>query len=714
MPMNHAEFLKFTRLAPPLIAMVFTCLASPAFAQDGGGATAGKAVRMNPDADESTEEATSEEAAPADAQGGGDDATASEDATVGGEAMVEEDPRLVTSNINMEGGVGFHKIASARPGRPMTFRAAFLGEFFSAGDIVRQGDSNSRAGGHVLIQGTLLEYLAFNFGLMARSNVNSYGQPEAMLTQGDLNFGVSGYYPVTDFLHIGGDLNLFIPAGFGSTGLSASSTSVRPRLLATLDTRPLTDDKVGLDVHFNFGYRVDNSENGIPDGITPTRVERFAYDLNAYDLLELGVGVEYELPYVRPFAGFYVGLPVNGADELCQGDRALACASDQGVGKSAPKYVMLGLKAEPIENFGLHAGVDLGLTRADAEGLPITPPYNLNFGLSWTIDTRTKVEYVEIEKVIEKKVETEAAATGMIVGVVVDSETEESVKRATIEYLGEDVSAQASSDINGEFRSYKFEPGKELKLRITHPDYEPAEVTATVQEGEIPLNIALKAIPKIAKITGRVVDDKDAAISKARVRIVPAKGEETTVPVDAGGNFLKDLPAGDYSVVVSADGFLTRGRDISLKANDKMALDIVLSPAPTKVTVKLLAEKIQIEEKVFFETGEATILPKSFNLLNQVAALMVENPQVKLVQIEGHTDDVGKPADNLDLSQRRAEAVKRYLEDQGVSPKRLSAKGYGSGKPILPNTSNRNRALNRRVEFNILEQDKPEAKPTSL
>ena len=49
-----------------------------------------------------------------------------------------------------------------------------------------------------------------------------------------------------------------------------------------------------------------------------------------------------------------------------------------------------------------------------------------------------------------------------------------------------------------------------------------------------------------------------------------------------------------------------------------------------------------------------------------------------------------------------------------MSPKRLSAKGYGSGKPILPNTSNRNRALNRRVEFNILEQDKPEAKPTSL
>ena len=83
----------------------------------------------------------------------------------------------------------------------------------------------------------------------------------------------------------------------------------------------------------------------------------------------------------------------------------------------------------------------------------------------------------------------------MIVGLVVDAESEESIKRATIEYLGEDVSAQASSDVNGEFRSYKFEPGKELKLRITHPDYEPAEVTATVQEGEIPLNIALKALP---------------------------------------------------------------------------------------------------------------------------------------------------------------------------------------------------------------------------
>lgn len=711
MPMMNAEFRKLTRLAPPLIAMVFACWAAPAFAQEGEGST-GQAAKMNPDDGADAADDTSSTGEGAD---GSADVDAAEEATLADEDMVEEDPRLVSSNINMEGGVGFHKIASARPGRPMTFRAAFMGEFFSARDIVRQDDVNSRAGGRVLIQGTLLEYLSFNLGLLARSNVNSFGQPEAMLTQGDLNFGVGGYYPVTEFLHIGGDLNLFIPAGFGSTGLSGSSTSVRPRLLATLDTRPLTDDKVGLDVHFNFGYRVDNSENGVPDGIEPTRVERFAYDLNAYDLLELGVGVEYELPYVRPFAGFYVGLPVNGDDALCTEDRALDCASDEGVGASAPKFFSLGLKAEPIENFGLHAGVDLGLTRADAEGLPVTPPYNLNFGLSWTIDTRTKVEYVEIEKVIEKKVEAEAPATGMIVGLVVDAESEESIKRATIEYLGEDVSAQASSDVNGEFRSYKFEPGKELKLRITHPDYEPAEVTATVQEGEIPLNIALKALPRIASVKGRVVDDKDAAVGKARVKITSAKGGEPyTVPVDAGGNFLKDLPAGDYTVAVSADGFLTRGRDISLKANDKMTLDIVLSPKPTKSTVKLLAEKIQIEEKVFFETGEAKILPKSFNLLNQVAAVMVENPQVKLVQIEGHTDDIGKPADNLDLSQRRAEAVKRYLEDQGVSPNRITAKGYGSGKPILPNTSKRNRALNRRVEFNIVEQEKAEPQPMSL
>lgn len=677
-----------------ITALAVTLFALPALAQDSDAPEAMEAVRMEEEvgADESAEMADGE--------------LVVTDEVSAEEGVMERDERLTSPNVNLDGAVGFHQIASAKPGEALTFRAAFLGEFFSASDIVRQQDENARTVGRLVIQGTLLEFLALNFGVKTQSNVNTFGQPEAMLTMGDMNIGLGGYYPVSDFFHIGADFGVFIPAGFGSTGLDLGSTSVRPRLLATLDTRAISNDAVAMDVHFNLGYRFDNSENGIPEGVDVTRVERFAYNLNAYNMVELGIGAEYDLPYVRPFAGFSIALPVGGSGELCESDRALGCASELGAGKVAPKLLSLGLKAEPVDNLGLHAGVDLGLTTEDAEGLPVTSPYNVIFGVSWTIDPRPKVEYVEVEKVIEKTVEAPAAEAtkGMIAGTIVDEATNETIKRAVIEYLSEDVSAQSSSAVNGQFKSYAFEPGKVIKMRISHPDYEPAEVSATIQEGTIPLNVALKAIPKIANIKGRVLDEKDKPVKLAGITIVGKDGKEMRLPVDAGGNFVKEIPAGDYSITARADGFMTRGRDITIEANDNMTIDIVLLPQPEKIVVKLRAEKIEIQEKVFFETGEAVILPKSFNLLNQVASVIADNPQIRAIQIEGHTDDVGKSADNLDLSQRRAEAVKKYLQDQGVSPTRLKAKGFGSGNPILPNTTNRNRALNRRVEFNIVQQ----------
>ncbi len=146
------------------------------------------------------------------------------------------------------------------------FRAAFLGEFYSGENTVRQNDVNTRSIGRVLVQGTLTDFLALNFGLMAKSNVNSFGQPEAMLTQGDANLGVTGFYGVTEYLTLGADLNLFVPASFGSAGLDVSSVSLRPRLLATLDTAALTDGAVPLDAHLNIGYLVDRSAEGLPDG----------------------------------------------------------------------------------------------------------------------------------------------------------------------------------------------------------------------------------------------------------------------------------------------------------------------------------------------------------------------------------------------------------------------------------------------------------------
>jgi outer membrane protein OmpA-like peptidoglycan-associated protein len=128
-------------------------------------------------------------------------------------------------------------------------------------------------------------------------------------------------------------------------------------------------------------------------------------------------------------------------------------------------------------------------------------------------------------------------------------------------------------------------------------------------------------------------------------------------------------------------------------------------PPPTPKTVRLTAEKIEILKVVLFETGKAKIRPESFGLLNDVATVLKDNPHLKKVQVEGHTDNVGKPDKNVTLSQARAESVRAYLvEKGGVDGGRLVAKGFGDTQPIDDNSTPTGRAANRRVAFTILEQ----------
>ena len=87
-------------------------------------------------------------------------------------------------------------------------------------------------------------------------------------------------------------------------------------------------------------------------------------------------------------------------------------------------------------------------------------------------------------------------------------------------------------------------------------------------------------------------------------------------------------------------------------------------------------------------------------ILRGFARFLQENKSIR-VAINGHTDDVGDDAENLALSDNRAKAVKQYLSSQGISKKRLSAKGYGEAEPKVENTSPANRAQNRRTDFVI-------------
>ncbi|MBL8950951.1 MAG: OmpA family protein [Myxococcaceae bacterium] len=127
-------------------------------------------------------------------------------------------------------------------------------------------------------------------------------------------------------------------------------------------------------------------------------------------------------------------------------------------------------------------------------------------------------------------------------------------------------------------------------------------------------------------------------------------------------------------------------------------------PVKEKQLVIIESERIKMLEVIQFSTGKK-ILPASNKLLMQVASVLKAQRRIKLVQIEGHTDNVGKPEKNLKLSQERADLVKAFLVKQGIDPARLKAVGFGQEKPIESNSTAKGREANRRVELNIIERE---------
>lgn len=101
-----------------------------------------------------------------------------------------------------------------------------------------------------------------------------------------------------------------------------------------------------------------------------------------------------------------------------------------------------------------------------------------------------------------------------------------------------------------------------------------------------------------------------------------------------------------------------------------------------------------------FESGKDVIKKTSYAILDNVVTVLKENPDWN-VEIQGHTDNAGKYELNKTLSQKRAEAVERYLSEKGVNEAKLTPVGYGPDKPIADNNTPAGKAKNRRVEFNV-------------
>jgi len=206
----------------------------------------------------------------------------------------------------------------------------------------------------------------------------------------------------------------------------------------------------------------------------------------------------------------------------------------------------------------------------------------------------------------------------------------------------------------------------------------------------------LKPTDKLALLKGVVTNFKGKPLGKETIIFYNAKTKTSVkVNTDANGKFEVLIPAGaTYGLK-----YKTFTTDV-----DYTQMEVPTDKEATyEVGIKIEPPKDFVLDNVYFDSGKSSLKPTSFKALNDlVEVLKIKNTMV--IEIQGHTDDVGKPEENLKLSQDRAEEVRKYLISKGIEAARVSAKGYGQTMPVADNATDAGKAKNRRTSLKVIKE----------
>jgi outer membrane protein OmpA-like peptidoglycan-associated protein/tetratricopeptide (TPR) repeat protein len=206
--------------------------------------------------------------------------------------------------------------------------------------------------------------------------------------------------------------------------------------------------------------------------------------------------------------------------------------------------------------------------------------------------------------------------------------------------------------------------------------------------------------PRTLWVKGQVFDAKTKQGLPSLVELTDISTRQliSKVQTDEVGNYLTTLPIGkDYAFNVKRKGYLFFSENYDLSSNkidSVLTADIPLQPIEPGAAIIL--------KNIFFDSKKSELKPGSIAELNSVVQLMNDNPKLKIL-ISGFTDNVGKPQDNITLSNNRALAVVRYLlSSQQIAKERLQYKGFGETNPIADNKTEEGKAKNRRTEMSVI------------
>jgi OOP family OmpA-OmpF porin len=205
-------------------------------------------------------------------------------------------------------------------------------------------------------------------------------------------------------------------------------------------------------------------------------------------------------------------------------------------------------------------------------------------------------------------------------------------------------------------------------------------------------------------VTGSVTDLNSGKILSNEIVVFKssANGTEFEALSDSLGKFSLRLPIG-----TKYDTYILGFHD---STNQNIVLDIPALAKPKRyddanpfvVPIQFEAPKSFVLDNCNFETGKSDLKPESYKVIDELVEYLNRKSDER-IEIGGHTDDVGKPDANMALSLARANTVRAYLLSKGISPDRVTAKGYGMDDPIADNSTAEGRAQNRRTEVKILD-----------
>ena len=202
----------------------------------------------------------------------------------------------------------------------------------------------------------------------------------------------------------------------------------------------------------------------------------------------------------------------------------------------------------------------------------------------------------------------------------------------------------------------------------------------------------------MAKFNIEVVNEKKKPQEGETVTFESSKTKKTYTGVTtADGKFSLLVPKGDkYQVKYKA---LTTDKDYTTLDVPNVKTELY----EFDVTIEFEHPKKYTLDNVYFETGKATIDPKSFKALDVLFDYMKQKKSL-VIEIAGHTDNVGNADANMKLSQDRANSVRAYLIKKGIEGSRVTAKGYGDTQPIASNDSEQGKQQNRRTEVRVIKE----------